>query len=191
MDRKEELQIEFLYRALAEARETVQFVDMKAGTIILFVVGLLALVGAIHVRIDTLLLQILATILLASLVLAAVCSIWALHPRSNPEIFVDTKGIAIPPLYYIRSIPPASPRRKWLPFFPRIRLEMSAAEYLRHLDSLDGDAVRQQLAYELLKVSLIREEKIYQVNWAVRFMQAAGGFLALLILGLYVFSRAA
>jgi len=185
----EEMQIEFLYQALTEARETTQFIDAKAGTVILLVGGLLAFMGAIHMRIDTLLLQILATIMLAALVLAAICAIWALNPRVNPENLIDSEGVTVAPLYFIRSVASPSRWRNWLPFTSANRLEMSAAQYLRHLDTLDAEGLRRQLVYELLKVSFIREEKIHQVSWAVRFMQIAGIFLALLVLSLYIFSK--
>lgn len=189
MEPREELQIEFLYQALTEARQTIQFVDTKAGTVILLVGGLLAFIGAIHTRIDTLLLQVLATIMLAGLVLAAICAIWALNPRVNPVNLIDLKGVTVAPLYFIRSVASPSRWRNWLPFTSVNRLEMSAAEYLRHLDALDAEGLRRQLVCELLKVSFIREEKIHQVAWAVRFMQMAGIFLTLLVLSLYIFSK--
>jgi hypothetical protein len=191
MERKEEMQIEFLYQALTEARETIQFVDTKAGTVILLVGGLLAFMGAIHARIDTLLLQILATIMLAALVLAAICAIWALNPRVNAENLIDSKGVTLAPLYFVRSVASPARWRNWLPFTSANRLEMSVADYLRHLDTLDAEGLRRQLVYELLKVSFIREEKIHQVGWAVRFIQVAGGFLTLLVLSLYIFSKGA
>jgi hypothetical protein len=188
MERNEELQIEFPYRALAEAQQTVKFTDTKAGSIILLVGGLLAFIGAIHTGITTLLPQILTTIILASLVLSAACAMSALQPRVNPENFIDFRGVKVTPLYHLRTVTSAARWRAWFPFSSANRLNISAAEYLRQLDALDGEALRHQLAFELLKVSFIREEKIFQVTWAVRFMQVAGGFLALLVFSLYVFS---
>jgi hypothetical protein len=185
-ERQEELQMDFLYRAIAEAQETIKFTDTKAGTIILLVGGLLAFVGAIHARIDSLLLQVLTTVGLAHLLGAAVCSIWALNPRVNPEQFVDPKAADVTPLYHLRSVPVASGWWARFPLRSRNRLELTAAEYLRHLDSLDGEALRQLLVYELLKVSFIREEKMFQVTWAIRLIQVAGGFFALLVISLYL-----
>ncbi|MFQ5683444.1 MAG: hypothetical protein ACE5HC_09255 [Candidatus Binatia bacterium] len=186
MERQEDLQIDFLYRALAEAQDTIKFTDTKAGTIILLVGGLLAFVGAIYTRIDTLILQVLTTVGLAHLLIAAVCSIWALHPRVNPEHFVDLKGVDVTPLYHLRSVPETSGWRRWLPLRYRRGLELSAAEFLRHLDALDGAALRRLLVYELMKVSFIRDEKIFQVAWSIRLVQIAGGFFALLVMSLYL-----
>lgn len=191
MERKEELQIDFLYRALAEAQYTIKLTDTKAGTIILLVGGLLAFIGAIHARIDTLLLQVLATAGLANLLIAAVCAVWALSPRVNPEQFIDLGGVEVAPLYYLRRAPSVSGWRTLLPLRSRNWLELSAAEYLRHLEALDGEALRRILVYELLKVSFIREEKRAQVARAIRFIQVAGGFLAMLVVSLYLFSSGA
>jgi len=188
MARSEELQIEFLYRALAEAQDTLRFADAKAGTIVILVGGLLAFLGAIHGRIDTVLLQALATAGLGSMLLAALCSVWALRPRLNPDKFIDLAGVDVAPLYYVGKLPSMAGWRALLSPRGRNWLALSAAEYLARLEGLDAQALRNILVYELLKVSFIREEKAAQLTLAIRFMQAAGGALAVLVACLYLAS---
>jgi len=92
-------------------------------------------------RVNTLLFRILATVVLAGLVLAAICAIWALNPRVNPERFINLTGVAVTPLFYLHMVPSSSRWRRWLPFLPLNRLETSAAEYLRQLEALDGEGL--------------------------------------------------
>ena len=54
MDAKDEHHIDFLYRALNDAQETIRSTDAKAEIVIVLVGGVLAFIGAIHGRIDTL-----------------------------------------------------------------------------------------------------------------------------------------
>ena len=170
MDAKDEHHIDFLYRALNDAQETIRSTDAKAEIVIVLVGGVLAFIGAIHGRIDTLPLQALTTIGLVHVLIAAVCAIWALNPRVNPEEFIDVDGVKPPPLYYLHIKPAATGWRLFLPWRAGNYMELSAAEYLRHLEALDVDGLRRVLVYELLKVSFIREEKRVQVAWAVRFI---------------------
>ena len=97
MDAKDEHHIDFLYRALNDAQETIRSTDAKAEIVIVLVGALtprvLAFVGAIHGRIDTLPLQVLTTVGLVHVLIAAVCAIWALNPRVNPEEFIDVDGV--------------------------------------------------------------------------------------------------
>lgn len=181
-----ECQIDFLYRALGEAQETIRSTDVKAEVVIVLVGGVLAFVGATHVRIDTLLMQILATLGLASVLTAAVCAIWTLNPRVNPEDFIDMQGVEALPLYYLHITPIVAGWRTFLPWRSGNYLELSAVEYLRKLETLDENSLRRMLVYELLKVSFIREEKRVQLVWAVRFLRIAGGFFALLVISLYL-----
>ena len=148
--------------------------------------GVLAFIGASHGRIDTLPLQVLTTIGLAHVLIAAVCAIWALNPRVNPEEFIDMDGVEPLPLYYLHIKSTLTGWRTFLPWRAGNYMELSAAEYLRQLESLDEDGLRRVLVYELLKVSFIREEKRVQVAWAIRFIRVAGGFFSLLVVGLYL-----
>ncbi len=186
MNAKDEHHIDFLYRALNDAQETIRSTDAKAEIVIVLVGGVLAFIGAIHGRIDTLPLQVLTTVGLVHVLIAAVCAIWALNPRVNPEEFIDADGAKPPPLYYLPIKPAATGWRMFLPWRAGNYMELSAAEYLRHLEALDVDGLRRVLVYELLKVSFIREEKRVQVAWAVRFIRIAGGFFALLVVSLYL-----
>lgn len=54
MNSNDALQTDFLYRALNDAQETLRFTDAKAEIVIILVGVVLAFVGAIHGRIDTL-----------------------------------------------------------------------------------------------------------------------------------------
>ena len=186
MDAKDEHHIDFLYRALNDAQETIRSTDAKAEIVIVLVGGVLAFIGAIHGRIDTLPLQILTTIGLVHVLIAAVCAIWALNPRVNPDEFIDVDGVKPPPLYYLHIKPAVTGWRMFLPWRAGNYMELSVAEYLRLLEVLDADGLRRVLVYELLKVSFIREEKRVQVAWAVRFIRLAGGFFALLVVSLYL-----
>ena len=186
MDAKDEHHIDFLYRALNDAQETIRSTDAKAEIVIVLVGGVLAFIGAIHGRIDTLPLQILTTIGLVHVLIAAVCAIWALNPRVNPDEFIDVDGVKPPPLYYLHIKPAVTGWRMFLPWRAGNYMELSVAEYLRLLEVLDADGLRRVLVYELLKVSFIREEKRVQVVWAVRFIRLAGGFFALLVVSLYL-----
>ncbi len=186
MDAKDEHHIDFLYRALNDAQETIRSTDTKAEIVIVLVGGVLAFIGAIHGRIDTLPLQVLTTIGLAHVLIAAVCAIWALNPRVNPEEFIDMGGVEPLPLYYLHIKSTLTGWRTFLPWRAGKYMELSAAEYLHQLESLDEDGLRRVLVYELLKVSFIREEKRLQVAWAIRFIRVAGGFLSLLVVGLYL-----
>ena len=186
MDAKDEHRIDFLYRALHDAQETIRSTDAKAEIVIVLVGGVLAFIGAIHARIDTLPLQVLTTIGLVHVLIAAVCAIWALNPRVNPEEFIDGDGVEPLPLYYLHIKPAVTGWRMFLPWRAGNYMELSVAEYLRLLEALDADGLRRVLAYELLKVSFIREEKRVQVAWAVRFIRLAGGFFALLVVSLYL-----
>jgi hypothetical protein len=191
MERKEELHIEFLYRALAETRNIIEFTDNKAGIIVILVGGFLAFIGTIHSHINTLILKILVTVGVANSIIAAVCAVRALNPRANPEQFIDMREFAVPPLYYLRGAPSASHWRNLFFLRPCNWLELSAIEYLRHLETLDSEALRRILIHELLKLSFIREEKLVKVTWAIRFMLAAGGFLVMMVVSLYLFSSSA
>ncbi len=186
MNPKDEYHIDFLYRALNDAQETIRSTDTKAEIVIVLVGGVLAFIGAIHGRIDTLPLQVLTTIGLAHVLIAAVCAIWALNPRVNPEEFIEMDGVEPLPLYYLHIKSAVTGWRMFLPWRVGNYMELSAAEYLRQLESLDEEGLRRVLVYELLKVSFIREEKRVQVAWAIRFIRVAGGFFSLLVVGLYL-----
>lgn len=188
MQAESEMQVDFLYRALAEAHDTIKFTDTKAEIIIILAGGILAFLGAIHASIDTALLQVLTTIGLANLLIAVTCAVWALHPRVNPENFIDLGGATVTTLYHVRRLPGASGWRNLFGSRSRNWLEISLPEYLRQLEALDRESLKRMLVYEFLKVSFIREEKVLQAAWSIRFMQVAGTFLALLVIALYLSS---
>ena len=185
MDSNHALQTDFLYRALNDAQETLRFTDAKAEIVIILVGGVLAFVGTIHGRIDTLPLEILTTVGLAHVLIAAVCAIWALNPRVNPEEFISMDGVDALPLYYLHIKSATTGWRAFLPWRAGSYMELSAAEYLRQLETIDEASLRRILVYELLKVSFIREEKRFQVGWAIRFVGIGGGFFALVVISLY------
>ena len=144
MDAKDEHHIDFLYRALNDAQETIRSTDAKAEIVIVLVGGVLAFIGAIHGRIDTLPLQALTTVGLVhcrrvrdlgAVLIAAVCAIWALNPRVNPEEFIDVDGVKPLPLYYLPIKPAATGWRMFLPWRAGNYMELSVAEYLRHTRS--------------------------------------------------------
>ena len=184
MNAQDELQIDFF----DGAQETIRSTDAKAEIVIVLVGGVRAFIGAIHGRIDTVPLQMLTTVGLAHVLIAAVCEIWALNPRVNPEEFIDMDGVESLPLYYLRIKAAATGWRTFLPWRKGNYMKMSALEYLCQLESLDEDGLRRVLVYELLKVSFIREEKRAQVAWAIRFIRIAGGFFSLLVISLYLMS---
>ena len=130
-----------MYRALNDAQETIRSTDAKAEIVIVLVGGVLAFIGAIHGRIDTLPLQILTTIGLVHVLIAAVCAIWALNPRVNPDEFIDVDGVKPPPLYYLHIKPAVTGWRMFLPWRAGNYMELSVAEYLRLLEALDADGL--------------------------------------------------
>jgi hypothetical protein len=166
MDKK----IEFLYAAITDAQELIRFIDTKTGIVVgfigAFVVGLFSCVANIVLYVCSF--SIVFWILLGLLLAVFVLSIWMIlkiiKPVNNPKdnIYLDPT-INMPLKFYIPS------NKYFNLFYPflnlkRFKLSEDLKNYIETLNNISDNDIVSILAYELFKVSYIRNIKNDRFN---------------------------
>ncbi|AFM43585.1 hypothetical protein Desaci_4759 (plasmid) [Desulfosporosinus acidiphilus SJ4] len=183
-------QLEYLYKALEDAQNTIRFTDTKAG-IIIVASGVLSayLVPLGRSLIDniknpltfySLVTFVVAIICLVSFLFTLLITIKAINPMSSPvrHIFMDGLTTKVP--FYLYKIDPEPSLWDCLSERNNSKLDHSSNEIFESLmKDQNSEEITKSLVLEVCKVSYIREKKIYRVNMAFVFF--ALGFITLFI----------
>ncbi len=179
----QEKKIEFLYKSIEDAQQTIRFVDTKTS-VTTFVVGLIAALLSSglsdfadyfwnftpFLQLVSIILILLITTLLG---LTIHCAIQVVFPKTNPAEHV-IKTTPLKNIFYLYETKLVNGVDKIMPVYE---------EYLKKVNSLaNADDIVLELAYELQKVSYIRESKISKVKEMKRYLR-----IALIVLPLVLF----
>lgn len=183
----EEKKLEFLYKAIEDSQQTIRFVDTKTS-VTTFVVGLIValLTSGLPDFADyfwnmppAIQLFSIAVILLSGLFIALTLNIaiQVVYPKTNPSQHIN-KTTALKEVFYIYELTLVGKT-------PMIK--QSYEEYLAKIKSIVSlDEIIEELSYELLKVSYIRETKISNVRTMKRYLYVVLMSLPLLLFIHYI-----
>lgn len=161
----QEKKIEFLYKALEDAQQTIRFVDTKTS-VTTFVVGLIAALLSSGLsdfsnyfwNMTPLLQALSITLILSIAILIALtihCAIQVVFPKTNPSDHV-VKTTALKNIFYLYDVSSVNGIDVINPTYEEFILKLNS---IASTDDIIGE-----LAYELQKVSYISESKIAKVK---------------------------
>ncbi|MBE0669647.1 MAG: hypothetical protein IH588_03590, partial [Anaerolineales bacterium] len=163
-----DLKTEFLLEALNEVQETNRFLDAKAGvlvsieTTLLFVVVAMIFDSEKFIAIEhtlksmplwnSLLVLLFCAIYLTFLVAHIVYTVKVLNPLKNPEKFVQIDGYKPKGLFFLGKNKTNG------------KIHPSMKEYVKQLSTLKDSEILNELVFELMKMSYIRDTKSERVE---------------------------
>lgn len=171
------LKINFLYKAIDDAQQTVRFTDTKTSIIFLFFGIFVSMIGTglpNFAKYYWYMPGSLQTMFVVAIIIFIFCiggslvlAIKVLVPRSNPASHISmqakTKG-----LFYLSKMNSA-----WQDgFVDRKKLFLGTsfeAYYEKYHEVKEETVIEKELIYELLKVSYIRELKIMRLKYMIRW----------------------
>lgn len=176
--------LDFLYKAIDDAQNAIRFTDTKAGAIMAFWAVLIT--GVINTRsewykwlfgITVWYDRVIAFGLIALLILFWILSIWlvfvAVNPKTAPNLHVDRDGVEVTGLFFLHGFKPEQPTYEQLYLDDTgLKLSMTTNEYVQKIGDLSDKKIRDELIFELQKVSYIRNIKIKRVNTSLTFVLA-------------------
>jgi hypothetical protein len=190
------MKINFLYKAIDDAQQTVKFTDTKTTMIFIFFGIYVSMIGTglpdfakyyWHMPES---LQIIFIVTISVFLICIGCSlvlaIRVIVPRSNPasHIIMQAKPKEI---YYVWKM-----NSGWQDGFAdrnRLHLQTSFEDYYEKFNEIkDESEIEKELIYELLKISYIRELKImrlkYMIRWAIIALVVSSVLVYLHFIGL-------
>ncbi|GAJ41659.1 DUF3307 domain-containing protein [Saccharococcus caldoxylosilyticus] len=170
--------LDFLFKAIDDAQNTIRFADTKAGAVIAF--WSLVITALIRTKeswyswlisINTWIDKIVVYIILILMIYFCVQSVWLAYltivPKSNPDAHIDKDGVDVQGLFYLHAMKPTLKGKYLYHNYSDLKLAITTKEYLCKLDGLSDADIHKELAFELQKVSFIRNLKIHRVNIAI------------------------
>jgi F0F1-type ATP synthase assembly protein I len=175
---------EFLYKAIDDVQNTIRFTDTKAGVVIVssgiiagyFLDAVSPLLKYVQESQPWVLCIVVAIGLftLFAIIVTILSSLTAIRPISNASRHVNPDGVTSPVPFSIN----ASPRMGFSDLFWEKRgsmMSLSVKELLQKVSANpSGQEISKTLAFELLKLSYIRDKKVYRtsrsMSWLVTSM---------------------
>lgn len=173
--------IEFLYKALEDAQNTIRFTDTKAGLVLVGLTIIATFMGDFcSTLIDLMIIPLnflilckitAAVIAIVSFIISAFIIFKAINPLSSPtdHVILENYSVSIP--FYLFSISPKMGWKDSLIELDKSKLDYSVKDLCNLYNSATEDDIIGSLTYELTKVSYIREKKIFRVNKAISFFK--------------------
>lgn len=171
--------INFLYKAIEYTQQTVRFTDTKVGVIFLLFGIFVSMIGSGLSRFATyfcnmpLALQTIFALLIflfiVSIGIMIYMTIMIIFPKSNPSKHIMTTPYKPKNIFYLWDI-----KTNWIDCFmdrKKVVLAPSFEEYLLKFNEFrDLQTIENELIYELLKISYIREIKIRRIGHMKRLI---------------------
>jgi protein-S-isoprenylcysteine O-methyltransferase Ste14 len=178
----QEKKIEFLYKALEDTQQTTRFVDTKTS-VTTFVVGFIVAILSTGLsdfsdyfwnmppRIQAIFIILILSVVIF-IALTIHCAIQVVFPKTNPSEHV-VKTTALKNLFYLNEIKKNNGITVIHPTYE---------DYILAFNSITGaEDIICELAYELQKVSYIRESKIAKVREMKYYLRVTLAVLPLLL----------
>lgn len=176
--------LDFLYKAIDDAQNAIRFTDTKAAAIMAFWAVLIT--GVINTRADWYKWlmsitvwydRVIAIGLIVLLVLFWSLSVWlvfiSVNPKTAPNIHIDRDRVEISGLFFLHGFKPEDPTYEQLYLDDTgLKLSMATNEYVKKIERWSDQNIRNELIFELQKVSYIRNIKIKRVNTSMNFVLA-------------------
>lgn len=170
--------LDFLYKAIDDAQNTIRFTDTKAGAVIGFWTLFLTLIlrngQSLYLKLfsqDSLVEQIMIMIFIIVLVCYFCISIWmaylTLVPRINPKIHINVEGVNTENLFFLADTTPEIQGKYLYNNYENLKMKLSAKDYYSKFIGLDNEKIEKELIIELQKVSFIRNLKLSRTNLAI------------------------
>lgn len=171
---------EFLYRAIEDTQNTIRFTDTKAGVVIVssgiiagyflkLVTPLLTHIPKSHPWV----MYIVAAIglfCLIAIVVTILSSLTSIRPISNASCHINSDGVTSQIPFSINT----APRMGFSDLFWEKRrsvLSLSVKELLQKASvESSGQEIPKTLAFELLKLSYIRDKKVFRTSRSISWL---------------------
>ncbi|MFS0882205.1 DUF3307 domain-containing protein [Metabacillus niabensis] len=169
--------LDFLYKAIDDAQNTIRFTDTKAGAVIAF--WTLVLNVLIRTKDDWINLfgelssneKILIIIFIFLMLFYFLRSIWlsymTLVPKLNPRKHIDINDFHAQDLFFISETHPEIKGKYLYGNYENLKLKNSAKDYHDKISKLDNNDIEKELVFELQKISFIRNIKISRTSTAI------------------------
>jgi len=175
---------EFLIKAIEEVQETNRFLDTKAGVLVVFESSLL--IVAVSSLVDASRLQLIQSLIsrvaigylmllavyfigyVIALVVHILITLRVIFPRETPEAHVELGDFQPKRLFFLHKLDQNQ------------RIKPSLPEYSAQLSAMSDDDIAKEYAFELLKLSYIRQRKSDGLALSFKFLSA-------LLIGIVVF----
>lgn len=178
-----DLRKEFIFESILEVQETNRFLDAKAGVLItiettlLFVVvsnifdsqkyaPIKATIQAMPQWLSTLIL-VYCIIYMTLLIFHILYSLRVLYPTKDPSVFVDTGSYKPRNIFFLKT-------------GRNGKIAPSLKDYAKTVNSSTDDDIINELIFELMKLSYIRDMKSSRIQNSIRFLNV-------LIVGVVIF----
>lgn len=188
-DEFQNIKLSFLYKAIEDAQQTVKFTDTKTTVVFLFFGIFVSMIGTglpnfakYYWHMPETLQMIFATTIIIFLICIGVSLVLAIRvivPRSNPagHIIMQAKPKELFYLWKMNS--------GWQDGFADrkgLHLKTSFEDYYEKYGEIkETSDIENELIYELLKVSYIRELKIMRLKYMIRWGVSAVAVSVLLV----------
>ncbi|MFS0788786.1 DUF3307 domain-containing protein [Shouchella sp. 1P09AA] len=172
--------VEFIYKSIEDAQNTIRFTDTKAAAVI----GFWTLMVTIFIGLEVRILKVATNInhwttaifllfLALFMIYLFIRSVWlaylTLVPKSNPGEHIEKEGINTYGLFYLFGYNYSLPLKDRYLYQNKLDLKLagSTKEHLESLNRLTNEQVLAELIFEQQKTSFIRNLKIDRVNLAI------------------------
>lgn len=169
--------LDFLYKAIDDAQNTIRFTDTKAGAVIAF--WTLVLNVIIRTKDDWINIfgeisqteKFLIFIFIFVMLFFFSRSIWlaymTLVPRLNPKKHIVTSDFNAQDLFFISETNPEIKGKYLYSNYENLQLKESAKDYHDKISDLDNIGIEKELVIELQKISFIRNIKLARTSAAI------------------------
>lgn len=169
--------LDFLYKAIDDAQNTIRFTDTKAGAVIAF--WTLVLNVIIQTKDEWINFfdefskneKLLMFIFIFLLLFYFLRSIWlaylTLVPRLNPRKHIDTNDFNAQDLFFLSETKPEIKGKYLYGNYENLHLKESSKGYHEKISNLNDLGIEKELILELQKISFIRNIKIARTSTAI------------------------
>ncbi|MEP9409022.1 DUF3307 domain-containing protein [Peribacillus frigoritolerans] len=186
--------LDFLYKAIDDAQNTIRFTDTKAGAVIGFWTLVLTLVlrsgESLYSKLfsqEVLIEQLMIVIFIIILVYFFCNSIWmaylTLVPRINPKVHINSIDLDVENLFFLAETQPDIQGKYLYNNYDELQMKLGAKDYHTKLTALDSEGIEKELIIELQKVSFIRNLKLARTNLAIT--SVINSLISMILLALY------
>lgn len=171
--------LDFLYKAIDDAQNTIRFTDTKAGAVIAFWTTILTLTfrhysslySLFFSSINNMIEQVMLIILIVILGWFLIKSIWmsymTLVPRINPKQHINHEDFEVDDLFFLANTVPKIQGKYLYKDYENLKMELGSKEYYEKLSTKKSEGIIKELIMELQKVSFIRNLKLARTNLAI------------------------
>lgn len=173
----------FIYNAINDTQETIRFTDAKSGSVIVVVMGLIAGVVTLIDKYYLLLNKLPSlcreftivgvTCFIVSILASLILSLLSINPSNNPNEHIDIGEFLDKPniKYYLSGLNPKMRLKDYLWEPKDLKFSTTVSEYYKNIEESEDSDLLKALSYELIKLSYIKEKKIYRTKASLKWVE--------------------